>query len=82
MKYATPLILLPLLLAACETAPSSALEQADRLAVPDVKQYTKEQQAQAAAEMDRHCVYVPMLCQFVIDYSIMRDQARVASASE
>jgi len=45
-----------------------------------VKQYTKEQQAQAAVEMDKHCVYVPMLCQFMIDYSIMRDQARVASA--
>jgi hypothetical protein len=46
--------------------------------VPAVKQYTKKQFAQAADEMNNHCPTVPMLCQLVNDYGVMRDQARAA----
>ena len=70
--------MLPLLLAGCGTDHSSALVKADKLTVPAVKQYTKKQFAQAADEMNNHCPTVPMLCQLVNDYGVMRDQARAA----
>jgi hypothetical protein len=67
-----------LLLAGCATPVSSPLEKADRLTVPDVKEYTPTQQKKAADEMDKHCGAVPILCEFVNDYGRMRDQARAA----
>lgn len=71
--------MLMLLLAGCAKQPSSALEKADKLIVPAVKEYTASQQIQAANEMAAHCKKnVPMLCEFVNDYGKMRDQARAA----
>lgn len=67
-----------LLLGGCAREVSSPLEKADKLTVPDVKEYTLAQQQKAADEMDKHCTTVPMLCEFVNDYGRMRDQARAA----
>ena len=73
-----PLLILALLLAGCAQEPSSALDKADRLIVPSVREYTPAQQKKAADEMDKHCSVVPTVCEFVNDYGRMRDQARVA----
>lgn len=67
-----------LLLSGCSLIPSSALEKADKLAVPDVRTYTDAEYDQAAQEMTDHCTLVPMLCRMINNYGVMRDQARVA----
>lgn len=67
-----------LLCAGCGTTPSDLDVKADRLVVPQVKEYTPAQQDQAADEMDEFCTKVPMLCQMVNDFGRMRDQARAA----
>lgn len=78
MLSKTRLLTLLLLLAGCAKEPSNALEKADLLIVPNVREYTPAQQKKAADEMGKHCARVPVLCDFINDYGRMRDQARVA----
>lgn len=46
------------------------------LALPDVVEYTKEQQKKAAIELENNDV--PMVKEMVKDYVVMRDQTRAA----
>lgn len=72
------LLTLPLLSAACTKPVSRPVEQAERLIVPQVKEYTPAQQKQVAMEMETHCPVAPMMCQLVTDYGVMRDEARAS----
>lgn len=72
------LLTMVLLCAGCGTTPSDLDVKTDRMIVPAVKEYTPEQQDQAAIEMKEFCDKVPMLCMMVNDFGRMRDQARVA----
>jgi hypothetical protein len=40
--------------------------------------YDKETQAAAAAEMKKYCGVTPTMCNMIVDYGVMRDQARAA----
>ncbi len=71
--------MLILLLPACGTVRSSpALPKLDKAILPAVKEYTRKEQTKAAEEMKNHCIRVPMLCMFVVDYSKMRNTTRIA----
>jgi len=74
-------LITPLLIVGCSTAPSDGgkTEKTDRLVVPHVKGYTKEQQKKAFDERQKYCDVVPMLCEMINDYGRMRDEERVAS---
>lgn len=77
--------MLMLLLSGCATAPSKSgkAERVDRIIVPAVKAYTPKTQKKAAAEMKNNCVKrTPTLCDFIVDYGKMRDQARVATGQK
>jgi hypothetical protein len=63
------------LLPACKPALS---EKAIALTVPNVIVYDKETQAAAAAEMKKYCGVTPTMCNMIVDYGVMRDQARAA----
>ena len=73
MKSAIISLALLALLAGCTTPIS---ERAIKLTQPDVVEYDKESQAAAAEEMKNFCTKVPTLCAYIIDYGVMRDQAR------
>lgn len=50
-------------------------DKADKLASPDIINYTPTQEKLAATEMlGGSC---PMLNEFIIDYGVMRDQTRI-----
>jgi len=53
-----------------------------RLTLPDVPEYTKDQQKQVLEEIttddDPPKCAVPMVCEFLKDYKVMRDQTRAA----
>ena len=71
------LLILPLLLVACTTAPSRvSSKQLDRVTAPKVKEYTKDQQQRAAVELTDYCDRPRMLCVFVTDYGKLRDSSR------
>lgn len=71
--------MIPFFLGACE---SSNTEKAMQLYLPDVVEYTKEQQHQVLEEIttddDPPKCRVPMVCEFLKDYKVMRDQTRAA----
>lgn len=71
MKFAiTALILLPLL-SGC----SGVISKPTGLTCPDVVNYSRETQASAASELTTQ--NVPVLTEFMKDYSVMRDQSRI-----
>ena len=77
MKYAITGLALLVLLTGCKTAIS---EKAVKLTVPDVVQYPKEVQIKAAEELRGGLC--PTLNEFIVDYGVMRDQARVAAGQK
>lgn len=71
MKSAIAALILPLCLTACVGADSKATRA---LTAPDVVAYSRAQQTQAAAELER-CA-CPVLEEMMRDYCVMRDQSR------
>lgn len=68
MRFAIIALLTMSLLTACSQGRSRAL--------PDVVEYSREQQKQAAEEVKENCKLGKILCEFMKDYKVMRDQTR------
>ena len=66
MKYVITVLMTMLLLTACSQGRSRAL--------PDVVEYDRQTQTQAAKELQTQ--NVPTLKEFMKDYKVMRDQTR------
>lgn len=69
MRYVIIALLSFALLTGCETIRS------DELTAPDVINYPEESRMQAADEMEGGSC--PMLNEWIVDYGVMRDQARL-----
>ena len=55
----------------------TACTQGRSRALPDVVKYSREQQKQAAEELKENCRLDKILCEFMKDYKVMRDQTRI-----
>ena len=77
MKSAIIALAFSVLLTGCNGTITNAPPKLDKLTVPDVVEYPAETQEKAATEM-KLCHLVPTLCEFIVDYGVMRDQARAA----
>ena len=76
MKYVIASLLSLTLLAGCATASFSALKEADRLTVPDVVEYPGPALDKTSNELDGGAC--PAMADMIVDYGVMRDQARAA----
>ncbi len=73
MKYAISALMLTVFLSGCANTPSNP----NALILPDIVEYTPDIQDKAASEIELN--YCPILSGFFMpDYSVMRDQTRVA----
>jgi len=70
MKYAITALIPLFLLTSCATA------SFDALYLPDVVEYTKEQQTKAADEIETN--NIPTIIEMMKDYHIMRQQTKAA----
>lgn len=65
------------LLSACAPTLSNVDPNIDRLTAPNVVAYTAAQQDEAAKELDSYCDNIPIVCDMMDDYGVMRDQSRL-----
>lgn len=76
MKSAITVLASCALLAACAPTLSNVNPKIDQLTVPDVVGYAPDVQDKAAKEIESNAC--PTLNSFMVDYGVMRDQARAA----
>jgi hypothetical protein len=75
MKYATFVLIVPVLLGGCATPAFDP-----RQVTPDIISYNKEIQAQAADEIEAGTCSA--LTDMVMDYGVMRDQVRALKSAK
>lgn len=68
MRYVLIALMTMLCLTACSMGRSRAL--------PDIVNYNKDQRQQAHKELEENCRLGKILCEFMKDYKVMRDQTR------
>jgi hypothetical protein len=55
----------------------TACSQGRSKALPDIKTYSEKEQLQAAEELKESCKLGKILCEFMKDFKVMRDQTKV-----
>lgn len=76
MKFATLGLIALLCLNGC-AAGGSNVKKAMSLTAPDVVQYPKKTQIEAANELEKCGIGCRVVTEMMADYAVMRDQARI-----